>query len=157
MIKIKALNDDSDSSASSDSEYQVTREAEEEGLNKLYMNALKAASVGDNDDAIGLLQELKQELETDIPKVKDAILLKRLKYVTYKNLGLLKNDLDLILDALDTDDSDFNLWITAGKFLVNFVFIYFIYLICLLCFRQNVQGKTKFSSIQILFWISIPL
>ena len=115
MIKIKALNDDLDSSDSLDSEYQITREAEEESLNKIYMNALKSASNGDTDGAIKLLQELKQELETEIPKVKDAILLRRLKYVTYKNLGLLKNDLDLILDALDIDDSDFNLWVTAGK------------------------------------------
>lgn len=116
MIKIKALNEKSDSSDTSDSECRhVTREAEEEGLNKLYMDALKAASENDTDGAIQLLNELKHEIEVEKPKVKDAMLLKRLKYLTYKNLGLLKDDLNLILDALDLDDSDFNLWITAGR------------------------------------------
>lgn len=116
MIKIKALNDGPSSDSDSESEYQVTREAEEENLNQQYLIALKAASDGNVEEAKRLFEILKQELEIeDKPKVKDALLLKRLKYLTYKNLGLLFNDINMILNALDLDGSDFNLWITAGR------------------------------------------
>lgn len=117
MIKIKALNDGPSSDSDSESEYQVTREAEEENLNQQYLIALKAASDGNVEEAKRLFEILKQELEIeDKPKVKDALLLKRLKYLTYKNLGLLFNDINMILNALDLDGSDFNLWITAGLY-----------------------------------------
>ncbi|OTF74003.1 hypothetical protein BLA29_012489, partial [Euroglyphus maynei] len=49
------------------------------------------------------------------PKIKDPFLLKRLKYLTYKNLGLFKDDLDYLLDALEIDDTDINLWLTCGR------------------------------------------
>lgn len=116
MIRIKALNDGSDSSEDSSSECkQVTREAEEEGLNKLYTSALKDAAEEKYETAIEKLHTLKKELENETPKVKDALLRNRLKYLTYKNLGLFSNDLDLLLDALELDGSDQNLWITTGN------------------------------------------
>ena len=115
MIKIKALNDVIESDDSSDSELQkITREAEEESLNARYLHALETASKGDVADAIKQLEALKADLDVECPKVKNVALLKRLRYVTYKNLGLLSNDLNFIFDALEVDDSDFNLWITAG-------------------------------------------
>lgn len=118
MIKIKALNDSSESSDSSDSDCFLTREAEEQELNELYNNALQNATEGKLSVAIKLLEQLKSELESDIPKVRDAFLLKRLKYLTYKNLGLFQNNLNLILDAIELDDSDINLWIIAGILLI---------------------------------------
>lgn len=116
MIRIKALNDGSDSSDDSGSELkQVTREAEEEGLNKLYTSALKDASENKIESAIEKLHLLKSELENETPKVKDAVLRNRLKYLTYKHLGLFSNDLDLLFDALELDGSDQNLWINTGR------------------------------------------
>lgn len=127
MIRIRALNDSTDSSDSQDSDYQVTREVEEEKLNGLYMSALKFASAGDSENAIQTFEELKNELESDIGKIKDAILLSKLKYLTYKNLGLLKSDLNLLLDALEIDDSDLNLWITTGKMMMMVQFLLYYY------------------------------
>ena len=85
MIRLKALNDSSDSLDSSDEDCQVTREVEEEKLNKLYMSALKFASEGNTEEAINTFDILKHELESNVLKVKDAILLSKLKYLTYKN------------------------------------------------------------------------
>ena len=153
MIKIKALNDGSDSSDSSDDEFQVTREAEEEGLNKLYLNALKAASDGNTDGAIELLEELKEELETDMPKVKDVHLLKRLKYLTYKNLGLFKNDLNLILDALELDDNDCNLWITAGKS----IWTVYPFFLMIPIFRPKKQRKVGLPTGQVLLRVGLQI
>ncbi|KAH9491103.1 Calcineurin-binding protein cabin-1 [Dermatophagoides farinae] len=118
MLRIKALNDNQSESSNSsdDSDYQTTKEAEEEELNDLYINALKYAANGNVDEAENLLLQLKEELEIDNPpKIKDAFLLKRLKYLTYKNLGLFKNDLNYIFDALEIDDTDINLWLTCGR------------------------------------------
>nr|XP_027203687.1 uncharacterized protein LOC113797495 [Dermatophagoides pteronyssinus] len=119
MKRIKALNDnesESSDNSTDDSDYQTTKEAEEEELNDLYINALRLAANGNIIDAENLLLRLKEELECDDqPKIKDPYLLKRLKYLTYKNLGLFKNNLDYILDALEIDNTDINLWLTCGR------------------------------------------
>lgn len=114
MIKIKALNDSLDGSASSDGDYQVTREVEEEELNKLYTDALKHASSGETEKAIELLEKLKAELEDENPKIKEASLLAKLRYLTHKNLGIIKNDIDHLLDALNIDDTDITMWLRVG-------------------------------------------
>ncbi len=118
MIKIKALNECEESSSDDCTETcLMTREAQEEGLYQLYWNALKTLSSGDEELAKQMLLKLNDNLNNKSvqQKAKEESFVNRLRYLTLKNLGLITNDLNYFLDALELDCSDVSLWIKTGQ------------------------------------------
>lgn len=117
MITIKALNEEgSDSSDSQSQSVGITREAQEEGLNQMYSDALKSLSSGDEDSARQILMKLNDHLNSKTINQK-VPLVHQLKYLTLKNLGLIckKNSINYLLDALEIDPSDVTIWLKTGN------------------------------------------
>jgi hypothetical protein len=118
MLRIKALNESSSESGSSDSsnssEVHLSREAQEQHLHFLYQEALQFLKNGQDikakENLISLLEKLK-----NVPEDQPFTSGEQLKFLACKNLGLIESsDIDYFLDALGIDASDVNLWIKTG-------------------------------------------
>ncbi|XP_050679518.1 calcineurin-binding protein cabin-1-like [Leptidea sinapis] len=124
MIKLSALNDESDDD--SDSEEEVSREALEQIALQQYAKALELQRKGNLPDATQLLKDL---LDTELlyevkkPERGEKVTgpLFNLKYLCYKNLasmlsagGELEAAIDAYLTASNLDDTDITLWHRLG-------------------------------------------
>ncbi|XP_054155601.1 calcineurin-binding protein cabin-1-like [Oppia nitens] len=122
MIKFKALNE---SEPSSDSEISqtlvVTREAHEENLLAIYDEAIRTLSAGDDVAAKQMLLKLNDSLaaagcgKTGHQKLSSEAIYHKLRYSTFKNLGLITGDLNYYLEALELDATDVTLWLKTGR------------------------------------------
>ena len=118
MIKIKALNESEDSSDDDLSQsYLVTREAEEDGLKSVYEEAIRNLSAGEEELAKQLLLKLNESLSDKTVKQKcsSEAFYQKLQYSTLKNLGIITNDINYYLDALELDATDVSLWLKTGR------------------------------------------
>ncbi|KAJ8711964.1 hypothetical protein PYW08_008918 [Mythimna loreyi] len=125
MIKISALNEESEEE--SGSEEEVTREASEQIALQQYANALELQRKGNLKDATQLLKDLLDtELLYDVQKPAQGEKvpgpLFNLKYLSYKNLASMltaSEDLDAAIEAYcaaaDLDDTDVTLWHRLGQ------------------------------------------
>ncbi|XP_059614787.1 calcineurin-binding protein cabin-1-like [Phlebotomus argentipes] len=123
MMRIVALNEDSNSASSEDLEPQVTREAEETIAVSEYMRALSLKQKGSVDVALKLLLEL---LETQVlcevsPENKNDKLFS-VKYNCFRNIGLIyedkgekQNALKYLVDAFELDATDVYTMVRLGK------------------------------------------
>ncbi|XP_053207626.1 calcineurin-binding protein cabin-1-like [Panonychus citri] len=121
MIRIKALNEDVDTSDSETEEPEnglLTREAQEENLQQLYCEALKLVD-SDKEQAKSELISLLDTLD-EFDESSGLTNIVHLKYLSLKNLGLLFPDnLNYFLDALAIDGGDVTLWIETGRRALN--------------------------------------
>lgn len=124
MIKIAALNDESEEE--SGSEEEVTKEALEQIALQQYAKALELQRKGNSKDATQLLKDLLDtELLCDVKKPaqgeKVSGPLLNLKYLCHKNLGafLSNSDIDAAIEcfyaASELDDTDVTLWHCLGQ------------------------------------------
>ncbi|XP_072933140.1 calcineurin-binding protein cabin-1-like [Epargyreus clarus] len=124
MIKLSALNDESDEE--SGSEERVSREAPEEIAFQQYAKALDLQRKGNLADATTLLKdlldtELLYDVKTSVPGEKVPSPLLNLKYLCYKNLagmlssaGELEPAIDAYRSASELDGTDVTLWHRLG-------------------------------------------
>ncbi|XP_013173457.1 PREDICTED: calcineurin-binding protein cabin-1-like [Papilio xuthus] len=124
MIKISALNDESDEE--SGSEEEVTREALEQIALQQYAKALDLQRKGNLPDATQLLKdlldtELLYNVKKPAPGEKASSPLFNLKYLCYKNLAAMQSaadDLEAAIEsyiaASELDDTDVTLWHRFG-------------------------------------------
>ena len=118
MIKIKALNELEESSGEvTQTCVQITREAQEEGLVGVYEEAIRTLSSGDEESAKQMLLKLNETLNTKtiVKKCSSQQFYQRLRYSTLKNLGIITNDLNYYLEALELDATDVSLWVKTGR------------------------------------------
>lgn len=125
MIKISALNDESEEE--SGSEEDVTREALEQIALQQYAKALDLERKGNLKDATQLLKdlldtELLYEVKKPSPGEKAVGPLFNLKYLCYKNLASMlasADDVDAAIEsycaASELDDTDVTLWHRLGQ------------------------------------------
>lgn len=125
MIKISALNEESEEE--SGSEEEVTREASEQIALQQYAKALELQRKGNLQDATQLLKDLLDtELLYDIKKPAQGEKvpgpLFNLKYLSYKNLATMlsaSEDIDAAIEAYcaasELDDTDVTLWHRLGQ------------------------------------------
>ncbi|GAB0096771.1 calcineurin-binding protein cabin-1-like [Sergentomyia squamirostris] len=123
MMRIVALNEDSNTASSEDAEPQVTREAEETIAVSEYMRALGLKQKGSVDVALKLLLEL---LETQVicevsPDNKNDKLFS-VKFNCFRNIGFIyeeKGDkgkaVKYLVDAFELDSTDVYTAICLGK------------------------------------------
>ncbi|KPJ15518.1 Calcineurin-binding protein cabin-1 [Papilio machaon] len=124
MIKISALNDESDEE--SGSEEEVTREALEQIALQQYAKALDLQRKGNLPDATQLLKdlldtELLYNVKKPAPGEKASSPLFNLKYLCYKNLAAMQSAADELEAAIESyiaaselDDTDVTLWHRFG-------------------------------------------
>ncbi|XP_028159462.1 calcineurin-binding protein cabin-1-like [Ostrinia furnacalis] len=124
MIKISALNDESEDE--SGSELEVTKEALEQIALQQYSKALDLQRKGNLKDATQLLKdlldtELLYDVQKPAPGEKVSGPLFNLKYLCYKNLAAMMSSADDIEGAIeafiaasDLDDTDITLWHRLG-------------------------------------------
>ncbi|XP_038221203.1 calcineurin-binding protein cabin-1-like [Zerene cesonia] len=124
MIKIAALNTDTEED--SDSEEEVSREALEQIALQQYAKALELQRNGNLPDATQLIKdlldtELLYEVKKPAPGEKITGPLYNLKYVCYKNLagmlstaGELEASMEAYTSASELDDTDVTLWHKLG-------------------------------------------
>ncbi|KAL0818728.1 hypothetical protein ABMA28_008059 [Loxostege sticticalis] len=124
MIKISALNDESEDE--SGSEEEVTKEALEQIALQQYSKALDLQRKGNLKDATQLLKdlldtELLYDVKKPAPGEKISGPLFNLKYLCYKNLASMMSSIDDLDGAIEAfcaaselDDTDITLWHRLG-------------------------------------------
>lgn len=124
MIKIAALNEESEEE--SDSEEEVTREALEQIALQQYAKALDLQRKGNLFDAMKLLNDLLEtellyEVKKPSPGEKSAEPLFNLKYLCYKNVASMQSSIgenekaiEAYTAAAELDDTDVTLWHRFG-------------------------------------------
>nr|XP_021191006.2 calcineurin-binding protein cabin-1 [Helicoverpa armigera] len=125
MIRISALNEESEEE--SGSEEEVTREASEQIAFQQYTKALELQRKGNLKDATQLLRdlldtELLHEVQKPAPGEKVPGPLFNLKYLSYKNLATMlsvSEEVDAAIEAYcaasELDDTDVTLWHRLGQ------------------------------------------
>lgn len=125
MIKISALNDESEEE--SDSEVEVSREALEQIALQQYAKALDLQRKGNLNEATQLLRdlldtELLYDVKKPAPGEKVSGPLFNLKYLCYKNLasilttsGDIEGAIEAYNSAAELDDTDITLWHRLGN------------------------------------------
>lgn len=125
MIKIAALNDESDED--SDSEEEVTKEALEQIALQQYAKALDLQRKGNIKDAMQLLKdlldtELLYEVKKPGPGEKATEPLFNLKYLCHKNVAAMQSASGEVEAAIESycaaselDDTDVTLWNRLGQ------------------------------------------
>ncbi|KAF9407171.1 hypothetical protein HW555_012710 [Spodoptera exigua] len=129
MIKISALNEESEEE--SGSEEEVTREASEQIALQQYANALELQRKGNLKDATQLLRdlldtELLYEVQKPAQGEKVPGPLFNLKYLSYKNLAAMltaSDEIDAAIEAYcaaaELDDTDVTLWHRLGQLCIR--------------------------------------
>jgi predicted Zn-dependent protease len=116
-MRVRALNEsstDTESGDGSDSQVQLTREAQEQQLHGLYQSALQDLKAEKESNAKETLIQLLT-LIRNLPDGQNVIQSDQLRFLACKNLGLIiPGDVTYFLDALQIDASDAGLWIRTG-------------------------------------------
>lgn len=118
-MKIRALNEPEISNTSSEQssnddrrQTKLSKEATEEQYFERYRRALVAIQEAKDSEALELLDDLNEELNSLDSECES---LKQLRFSVLKNLGNLDHEqIDHFIEALEIDDSDINLWMKAG-------------------------------------------
>ena len=143
MLRIKALNEDTSDSDERDDHTGkgiLTREAQEENLHSMYSDFLKLLTEGENEKAKQVLLNLVDGLDV-LEKAHNMVSAKQLRYLAYKNLGILiPDDIDYFLRALEIDSSDISLLIKTG---MRAFYVSHNFLLARQCFESALQINPK--------------